>query len=112
MSRRAPQLPELSRQRTSGPLTDRQTILALDPEFNDWLKPISLLPAAPLAVPARLASINATGSTITIPITNGPTLPALPAMSIFKVGEIYFFTSGVGAPHLAPSQPSMQASGN
>jgi prepilin-type N-terminal cleavage/methylation domain-containing protein len=73
--------------------TDRQTILALDPEFNaDKGGAISLLPAAPLPLPARPASINATGSTVTIPaVANGG-----PAMSIFNVGEVYFFNSGVG----------------
>lgn len=62
--------------------TDRQTILSIDPEFNAG-QAITLLPTA---VPV---AINASGSTITI--------PSGPAMSIFTQGEVYFFTSSIGA---------------
>jgi hypothetical protein len=55
--------------------TDRQTILAIDPD----VAAISLSPAA----------INAAGSIITI--------PAGPLMSGFTLGEIYFLTSSEGA---------------
>jgi prepilin-type N-terminal cleavage/methylation domain-containing protein len=66
--------------------TDRQTILEIDPEFNAGVA-ISLLPAAPLPLPARPASIDATGSTITFPVGQ--------SMSIFTQGEVYFISSGI-----------------
>ena len=72
--------------------TDRQTVLGIDPDFNDG-QPISLLPAA-IGPPVRPASIDPTGKTVTIP---NPALPATPLlMSMFKVGEIYFFSSSLG----------------
>lgn len=62
--------------------TDRQTILAIDPEFNAG----QAIPLLPTAIPA---AINPSGSTVTIP-------PG-PAMSLFKQGEVYFFTSATRA---------------
>ncbi|MCM3871899.1 MAG: prepilin-type N-terminal cleavage/methylation domain-containing protein [Pyrinomonadaceae bacterium] len=63
--------------------SDRQTILQIDPDFNNG-QAIALLPTA---VPV---GINASGSTITIPSAAG-----LPLMSIFTLGEVYFFSSGL-----------------
>lgn len=67
-------VPQASPAATYSVGTDRQTILQIDSSFTQ------------VALPA--ASINATGSTITIPI-------AYP-LSNFTPGEIYFLTSGDG----------------
>ena len=79
--------------------TDRQTILEIDRDFNNG-QPISLreahsectLPTAPVAVPA---AISASGKTVKIPVNPCVAGSPGPAMTIFKTGEIYFFTSSL-----------------
>jgi prepilin-type N-terminal cleavage/methylation domain-containing protein len=78
--------------------TDRQTILAIDSEFNGG-QPISLLKAhseCSAPVVAVAASINGTGTTVRIPVDPCTAGTPGPAMSMFTVGEIYFFAAPVG----------------